>query len=310
MPRFKRIDLAMAHAVFIQNRVSIYSDKPGELYHFPSRYLKAVTSTIGDWVILYESRGHGGVFGYVGVQRVLDVVPDINRDDHYFAIFDQASLITFERIVRRKDRSGVAFETSLRRPDGRAMSGGASVSAVRTLSDAEFKNILEAGFSLLGVTEDIPRSDGFGLSEAQAPFEGQVKRKHQLVQRTFRDASFARQVKHAYAGRCAVSGLELRNGGGRAEVEAAHIKPVADGGPDIVMNGIALSGTIHWMFDRGLISITDEYRLLVSHNKVDSGVAERLFRSDKKILLPEDERFHPHPEFLKYHRETVFGLVG
>ena len=94
MPRFKRIDLAMAHAVFIQNRVSIYSDKPGELYHFPSRYLKAVTSTIGDWVILYESRGHGGAFGYVGVQRVLDVVPDINRDDHYFAIFDQASLIT------------------------------------------------------------------------------------------------------------------------------------------------------------------------------------------------------------------------
>jgi putative restriction endonuclease len=35
-----------------------------------------------------------------------------------------------------------------------------------------------------------------------------------------------------------------------------------------VQNGLALSGTVHWLFDRHLISLTDDYRLLVSHNKV------------------------------------------
>jgi putative restriction endonuclease len=58
--------------------------------------------------------------------------------------------------------------------------------------------------------------------------------------------------------------LKLINGGGRAEVEAAHIRPVGANGPDTVQNGLALSGTVHWMFDRGLISLSDELDILVS----------------------------------------------
>ena len=46
--------------------------------------------------------------------------------------------------------------------------------------------------------------------------------------------------------RCAVSGLRLIKGGRRPEVLAAHIMP--DNGPDTVRNGIALSGTVHWLF--------------------------------------------------------------
>jgi hypothetical protein len=57
-------------------------------------------------------------------------------------------------------------------------------------------------------------------------------------------------VLHAYGARCAVTGWKLINGGGRAEAQAAHIRPVERGGPDSVQNGIALSGTAHWMFDR------------------------------------------------------------
>jgi putative restriction endonuclease len=36
----------------------------------------------------------------------------------------------------------------------------------------------------------------------------------------------------AYDERCAISGLRLSNGGGRAEVEAAHIRPVEHNGAD------------------------------------------------------------------------------
>jgi hypothetical protein len=37
--------------------------------------------------------------------------------------------------------------------------------------------------------------------------------------------------------------LQIINGGGRTEVQAAHIRPVAAGGSDSVRNGLALSGT-------------------------------------------------------------------
>ncbi len=66
-------------------------------------------------------------------------------------------------------------------------------------------------------------------------------------------------VVSAYDERCAVSRLRIINGGGRAEVEAAHIWPFADGGPDVVRNGLALSATCHWLFDRHLISLSDDY---------------------------------------------------
>ena len=70
-----------------------------------------------------------------------------------------------------------------------------------------------------------------------------------------RDAAFARVVQAAYGATCADTGLKIIKGGGRAEVQAAHIRPVKDKGPDSVRNGIALSATAHWMFDRGLISL-------------------------------------------------------
>ncbi|WP_368855610.1 HNH endonuclease, partial [Klebsiella aerogenes] len=51
---------------------------------------------------------------------------------------------------------------------------------------------------------------------------------------------------------------------GRAEVAAAHIRPVEANGPDIINNGVALSGTAHWMFDRGLFSLADNLEILIS----------------------------------------------
>jgi putative restriction endonuclease len=40
---------------------------------------------------------------------------------------------------------------------------------------------------------------------------------------------------------------------------------VQDGDPDVVQNGLALSATVHWLFDRHLMSLTDNVGLLVSH---------------------------------------------
>lgn len=57
--------------------------------------------------------------------------------------------------------------------------------------------------------------------------------------------------------------MRLINGSGRAEIEAAHIKSVAQHGPDTIRNGITLSGTVHWMFDHCLINLGDDLEILV-----------------------------------------------
>ena len=75
-------------------------------------------------------------------------------------------------------------------------------------------------------------------------------------------------------------------------------------------NGFALSGTLHWMFDRGLISIADDREtILVSRNKVPGDVIDRLIRPSGRLLKPEYPHHLPHPENLRWHRENVFGQV-
>jgi putative restriction endonuclease len=123
-----------------------------------------------------------------------------------------------------------------------------------------------------------------------------------LLNRKIRDANFRLEVCRAYDNRCAVTDLRIINGGGRAEVQAAHIRPVAEGGPDVVQNGLALSATVHWLFDRHLISIDEDYRLLAAHNRIP-GELRNLFRPEQQGLhLPADRGLWPHPSFLAYHR--------
>lgn len=296
----------MAHAVFIQNPDSNYDDAPGLRYHFPKTYLGMVRETVGDWVVFYE--GKKGLQGYTHVQRVLGLREDSVRGGHWYAELDPASMLEFETLVTRLDRSGILFEKRL------PLSGGLNASAVRRLTPSEFASIVNVGLTEQYAADSLPRTGPlYEFADDPTPFEPaglKFDRTTILTSRPLRDAAFARIVKRAYAGRCAISGLALRNGGGRPEVEAAHILPVSDDGPDIVRNGLALSGTLHWMFDRGLISVAPDLRILVSHNKVPSDVAQRLISPEQRLTLPTDPRHHPHPEYLRFHREMIFGRMA
>jgi putative restriction endonuclease len=127
------------------------------------------------------------------------------------------------------------------------------------------------------------------------------------VPQKIRDASFRRQVCEAYEDTYAVTGLRMINGSGKLEVQAAHIWAVKDGGPDVVQNGIALSATVHWLFDRHLISLTEDYGSLVSHNQVPEDLRALFDRQLERIRLPKDRRLWPHPTYVRRHRETFLS---
>ncbi len=146
------------------------------------------------------------------------------------------------------------------------------------------------------------------MQEERAPFlfDEARERVAALVSRIVRDRVFRRVVLRAYDERCAVTGLKLINGGGRAEVEAAHIRPVEANGPDIVSNGLALSGTAHWIFDRGLIGLEDDLRIVVSRQANDQDSIRAIINASGQAFLPQREADRPHPQFIRWHREHCF----
>ncbi|MBF9031246.1 HNH endonuclease [Rhodobacterales bacterium HKCCE3408] len=298
----------MVKLVLMHKADSIYDDDPAVVYDFPQSYLKAVRDGIGDWAIYYEPV-KAGPRGYFAVAKIQDVIPKPDSEGRYLALIAPQSFLHFDREVPRQI-NGRLMETELMNSDGTPIRGGAVQLAVRRLPEADFARIIN-----IGLPQDLERQEEIRydpspreLADEAATFERPLLER--LTRRPYRDVAFRRKVRDAYDFRCAISGLQLRNGGGRPEVQAAHIRPVEHGGTDAVSNGLALSGTLHWMFDRGLISIgEDNQTILVSRNKVPSEVIDRLLRPGGKLLAPADPRNGPSPVNLKWHRENIFGQV-
>jgi len=298
----------MAFGVFIHRPDSIYDDSPAERYQFPRPYLGRVQACIGDWIIYYEPRKLKGTRGYYAIARVQEVIPDPAAAGMYIAIIEPGSYLDFARPVPFADADGAPVERGVLNDDGRI--SGRAQAAVRSVSPADFDRILALGLDEHNAL--LPRLDqsdaGSGFAEPQTPFifEQERERLAVITNRVVRDRVFRRVVLRAYDERCAITGLKLINGGGRAEVDAAHIRPVEASGPDIVNNGIALSGTAHWMFDRGLIGLSDDLDILVSRQANDPDGIRSFVNKTGRAFAPPNPHERPHPRFLQWHRENCF----
>ena len=300
----------MAKGVFLHRPGSIYDDLPHERYHFPTRYLKSVERTVGDWIVYNELLGGKGSSGYSAIAKVDRVQPDPKQPSLYFAYMEPGSYLGFEKFVPY--RTGNRFmETRL--STGTNKPSGYVQSAVREVSDEDFFRICYRGNPL---EDELPRFDADdddnapsdGVREQPQPFifDEDRQRFKQILSRPIRKKIFRNSVIHAYDKRCAFTGMQFINGGGRAEVQAAHIKPIEHSGPDHIQNGIALSGTIHWMFDRGLISLSNDFYILVSRQVNDTERVWQLMSPTRKATVPESPKLQPHPAFLEWHRRNCF----
>lgn len=300
----------MTKAVLTTKVDPTYDDLPEARYHFPQTYLRQVEAARGDWVVYYEPRrasgdpsSRGGRQAYFATARITSIIPDPTTPDHFYALID--SYLDFARPVPFREGTRY-YEAGLQRADG-GTSKGAFGRAVRSLPDHEYEEIIQAAFATLLSGSEVRRSETpalvGGFADVQEAFDRPIVER--VVARPFREAAFSGAVKTAYADTCAFTGLRIINGGGRSEVQAAHIRPVAAQGPDALRNGIALCSTFHWMFDRGLISIADNHDLLLAKGLVPEP-ATRLINPDRVLLTPARADQAPHPLFLRWHRENVF----
>lgn len=296
----------MSKAVLVTKAGSIYDDLPEERYHFPQQYLGRMEACVGDWIIYYEpgrlteARRQDGRKSYFATARIDRIEQDSARADHYYAFV--AGYLEFPRAVPFKEGE-IFYEQKLGKPDG-TVNAGTAQNAVRHISDAEFDRILQSGIARViePANSSLFENQGMGEREQEEIHRPFIE---QVVLRRFRDAAFACAVKQAYNDTCAMTGIKIINGGGRSEVQAAHIKPVAADGPDSIRNGLALSGTFHWMFDRGLVSVDDDHALLVAKDRVPDTVG-RLMNPTGRLSVPSRQDIQPNPRFMKYHREAVF----
>lgn len=295
---------------------SAYDDDISERYHFPKRYRETLTSCVGDWVVFRQPRAAGGSKAYFGTAVVSDIVPDPLSSSHFYAVIKNFS--TFDEPVPWRTE-GIYAELALRElPNVSQVGLYLRGKSVRSLEDADFCKIVETGF---GQTWNSPDLKSYGALDdqalellarrLQARAEGRVRAILAcLTSRPLRDRAFRKVVCRAYGYRCAVSGLSLIDERGRSEVQAAHIVPVSDGGPDVVQNGIALTATVHWLFDHHLVSIDEDGCLLTAPSLLKTRLPTLIDGAGALVSLPTNLQFRPSEKFLSVHRNKFRSLNG
>jgi putative restriction endonuclease len=115
--------------------------------------------------------------------------------------------------------------------------------------------------------------------------------------------AFKAVVLDAYHRRCAITGTHIP-----PVLQAAHVRPVTEGGEHRLDNGLLLRSDVHIMFDRGYLGVDPRYRLVVSPRlREEFGNGEQFYaKSGQVIELPTRRADRPHQEFLEWHHDEVF----
>ena len=297
----------MTNLVLLHKSSSKYNDQPEKHYHFPNRsYLKAMKEAVGEWVVYFEPQGNSattpGRHVYFAAARIDHIDPDpADPDRSYARIVDY---IDFPNWCRLGVWTARITKATYNKPDG-ATNAGLRQHAVRRIDTDDFHSIWDIG---LRVPEDLVVSDLAGLSESISFYRTVVPH---TGNRKVRDPLFRAAVLRTYDSCCAFTDLRILNGSNRAEVDAAHIVPVGHNhqGNDSVRNGLALSKTMHWLFDRGILAVGDDYRIMESPGRLPDKI-KPLFRPSGIIRVPKIPGERPNPEYLRYHRQMFEDDYG
>lgn len=181
-------------------------------------------------------------------------------------------------------------------------------------SPAEFRRPIVSG-----KTFDMTSAPGSGLwervraamvsTQPAATYEGTRRElgpmfgDPRLVVPRLGQGAFRVMVTDAYARSCAVTGERAL-----PVLQAAHIKPVSEGGAHRLDNGLLLRSDLHALFDRGYITVTAEHRVIVSRKlKQDFDNGEPYYPlNGQEIRLPRRAVERPARELLEWHADTVF----
>lgn len=146
--------------------------------------------------------------------------------------------------------------------------------------------------------EEIQEIDLKNLPEGK---ERETVIKARVNQNFFRSA-----ILSSYNLNCCITGLSIPD-----FLVASHIKPWSKDKENRTNphNGLCLNSIHDKAFDKGFITVTSDYKILVSNyfdNYSNEKAVNDFFKKyeNHKIILPD--RFLPSKEFLEYHQKNIF----
>lgn len=118
---------------------------------------------------------------------------------------------------------------------------------------------------------------------------------------------FRQIVLANYEGRCALTGIDLSE-----LLVASHIIPWSENEQERLNpeNGICLSSLYDKAFDKGLISFTNDQRVIFSirlKENVGKDYYTKYFKPIESATLITPRKYHINPQFLEWHRDCIFN---
>ncbi len=135
------------------------------------------------------------------------------------------------------------------------------------------------------------------------PSEG--KEKEAVVKTRVNQSFFRKTILASYNYSCCITGISIQE-----LLIASHIIPWSVNKESRMnpSNGLCLNSLHDKAFDKGLITVTPDYRIKLSevilHNRNTETSGFFLPYENKPIRLPQ--KFYPEKEFLKWHNKNVF----
>jgi len=149
------------------------------------------------------------------------------------------------------------------------------------------KDANNAGLGGLSNASDLQK-----ISESAVSRDAAARQDRQRVwkQEWERSAEHRRAVLCVYGTACAICGWEATSSDGLFGVDAAHIRPISAGGQDGPENGLPLCPNHHWLFDEGVITIDEDFRVIVTDTGLVEGEAMDQLDGTPLQLPPEGPR--------------------
>ncbi len=170
--------------------------------------------------------------------------------------------------------------------------------------DAKGDALLEEGLALLSsALKGLPHSQSITYAITELPpigTERKAVRTERVNQQYFRNSLMTN-----YGGKCCITDIAVPE-----LLIASHIKPWAQSDPRTERlaadNGLLLNALHDRAFDQGLMTITTDYRIVLSSKvKRDAAAARTLLQFEgQKISVPSIKP--PAKEFLEYHNDVIF----
>jgi putative restriction endonuclease len=159
--------------------------------------------------------------------------------------------------------------------------------------------------AILSIIQNKPIEEILDLEPELKFAEG--KEKERLVKTRVNQNDFRQRILASYNEKCSITGISITS-----LLVASHIIPWSKNTLERLnpRNGICLNNIHDKAFDKGLITITTDFKVKLSdailQKRNDINIQKYFIEyENQSIILPD--RFAPSIEFLEYHHQNIFN---